>query len=337
MSTFSYILCFLWSFLIALFAIPSVRNLAFKKRLLDEPNSRSMHESSTPRLGGLAIFAGFLSSVTLFGTVNAPIQCMLSGAILIFFIGLKDDILPVSPVKKFFVQILSTSILLFIGDIRITSFHDFLSIQTLNPGISYFFTAIVIIGITNSINLIDGLDGLAGTVIMFIAFAFGIVFYILGKHPLVSLSICLAGATLGFLRYNFHKADIFMGDGGALTAGFILSFLAINFIESKPCVSSIPLVISILFIPILDTSRVFALRILDGKSPFIPDKNHLHHVLSRVGLSQKSIIVILILSNLLLIVAVWFLKDLGNNILIFSEIALAGILIVLLKIIEKKS
>ncbi|HTF82735.1 MAG TPA: MraY family glycosyltransferase, partial [Cytophagales bacterium] len=143
---------------------------------------------------------------------------MLSGAILIFFIGLKDDILPVSPVKKFFVQILSTSILLFIGNIKITSFQGFLHIDAINEGMSYFFTAIVIIGITNSINLIDGLDGLAGTVIMFIALMFGAVFYTVEKWPLVSLSICLAGATLGFLRYNFHKANIFMGDAGALTA-----------------------------------------------------------------------------------------------------------------------
>lgn len=335
MSTFSFVLCFLWSFLIALFAIPSVRSLAFKKRLLDEPNSRSMHESSTPRLGGLGIFAGFLSAVTLFGKVNEPIQCMLSGAILIFFIGLKDDILPVSPVKKFFVQILSTSILLFIGNIKITSFQNFMDINQLNEGIGYFFSAIVIIGITNSINLIDGLDGLAGSVIMFISFAFGVVFYVNGNHPMVSLSICLAGATLGFLRYNFHKADIFMGDSGALTGGFILAFLSVNFIESKPFESTIALVVAILFIPILDTSRVFALRILDGKSPFVPDKNHLHHVLTRIGFSQKAIVFTLISVNLVTILVTWYFRELGNTLLVISEVIFAIILVVMLRIFEK--
>lgn len=294
-----------------------------------------MHEYSTPRLGGLAIFAGFLSAITMFGTINRPIQSMISGAILIFFIGLKDDILPVSPVKKFFVQILATSILMFIGDIKITNFHEFLGVEMLNDGISYLFSAVVIIGITNSMNLIDGLDGLAGSVIMFIAIVLGVIFYIEGNHPLVSLAVCLAGSTLGFLRYNFHKANIFMGDAGSLTAGYIISFLTINFIETKPFQSTIALAIAILFIPILDTSRVFTLRILDGQSPFIPDKNHLHHVLSRIGLSQKAIVFSLIGLNLFAIIVIWLLKDYGNTILVFSEVIFAGLIVIMLKILEK--
>ncbi|HTF81116.1 MAG TPA: hypothetical protein VL947_05310, partial [Cytophagales bacterium] len=124
---------------------------------------------------------------------------------------------------------------------------------------------------------------------------------------------------------------------GALTAGFILAFLSVNFIESKPFESTIALAIAILFIPILDTSRVFALRILDGKSPFIPDKNHLHHVLSRVGMPQKTVIFTLILLNFVIVATVWALKDLGNTLLVFSEVVFAGILIILLKVVEKDS
>lgn len=335
MNAFSYILCFLWSFLITLFAIPSIRSMALKKKLLDEPNNRSMHEISTPRLGGMAIFAGLLSSLTLFGTINEPIQRMLSGAILIFFIGLKDDILPVSPVKKFFVQILSTCIILFIGEIRITSFQNFLGVNVLNDGISYFFTAIVIIGITNSFNLIDGLDGLAGTVIVVVALFFGISFYTINQSPLVCLTICLIGATIGFLRFNFSKADIFMGDSGSLVAGFVIAFLTVNFIELKPFQSNIAIAIAILYIPILDTARVFALRILDGKSPFVPDKNHLHHVLTRIGLSSKQVVIALVSLNIFVILLTYIFQHLGDTILICSEVLFATALIIIFNYIEK--
>ncbi|MFN8437681.1 MAG: MraY family glycosyltransferase [Cytophagales bacterium] len=335
MNILSYILCFLWAFLISLFAIPSIRSMALKKRLLDEPNGRSMHEISTPRLGGMAIFAGLLSALTLFGTVTPSIQCMLSGAILIFFIGLKDDILPVSPVKKFFIQVLATSILLFIGNIRITSFQGFLGIGVINEGISYFFSAIVIIGITNSINLIDGLDGLAGSVIVLISSCFGISFFISQNSPLLGLSICLIGGTIGFLRYNFEKANIFMGDSGSLVLGFIIAFLSINFLEMQIFNANIALIIAFLYIPILDTSRVFGLRILSGTSPFVPDKNHLHHVLSNKGLNSIATKAVLILFNLSIVLFVASYQDLGNTLLVSIEIILGLLVVVALKFIEK--
>lgn len=224
---------------------------------------------------------------------------------------------------------------MFIGNLKITSFQGIFGVEILNDGLSYFFSAIVIIGITNSINLIDGLDGLAGTVIMFICFVLSFFFYLSGVQPMVALALCLAGSTLGFLRYNFHKANIFMGDSGSLTAGFVLSFLTINFIEVKPINSSIAMAIAILFIPVLDTSRVFGLRIVNGQSPFVPDKNHIHHVLIRLGLNAKLIVASLILLNLLLVFAIWHFDYVGNTVLVSIEVVLALLIVIILKVLEK--
>ncbi|HWZ21175.1 MAG TPA: MraY family glycosyltransferase [Cytophagaceae bacterium] len=299
-----------WAFLISVFAIPSIVQVAHTKRLLDEPNDRTIHEFLTPRLGGLAIFAGFLSAITIFGKIDYGIQHTLAGSVIIFFIGLKDDIVSVSAFKKFFVQVLATGIVMFMADIRITSFQGILGIGVLEPGISYLFTFVVIIGITNALNLIDGLDGLAGSIVLVCCFVFGIYFSMSEDkyyYAYSSLAFSMLGSILGFLRYNIYKAKIFMGDTGSLVCGFIISVLAIKFVEMKTVSNGPSISIAVLFIPILDTARVFMLRILAGKSPFTPDKNHIHHKLIDLGFSQLASVAILILINVMAIgLAIYF-------------------------------
>ncbi len=307
------ILPFSWAFLISVFAIPSIVQVAHKKRLLDEPNNRTIHELLTPRLGGLAIFAGFISALTIFGKIDYGVQHMLAGSVIIFFIGLKDDIVSVSAFKKFFVQILATGIVMFMADIRITSLQGVLGIETLEPGMSYLFTFVVIIGITNAINLIDGLDGLAGSIVSVCCFSFGL-YFITSEDPYIQIysyvAFSLLGSILGFLRYNMHKAKIFMGDTGSLVCGFIISVLAIKFVETK-MISNTPTVsIAILFIPILDTARVFILRIMAGTSPFAPDRNHVHHKLIEIGFSQLGSVFMLVIINILAIALVIFFDNL---------------------------
>jgi UDP-GlcNAc:undecaprenyl-phosphate/decaprenyl-phosphate GlcNAc-1-phosphate transferase len=302
-------LSFIWSFLIAVFAIPSIIHVAHIKNLLDEPNLRTMHESLTPRLGGLAIFAGFMSSLTIFGDLSNSVQQLLAGCIVIFFIGLKDDIVSVSAFKKFFVQILATGIVMFMGKITVSSFQGALGIFALEEETSFLFTFIVIIGITNAINLIDGVDGLAGVIVLIAASAFGVYFYQHGGAftPYAYVSFALAGAIIGFLRYNLHKAIIFMGDTGSLVCGFIVSILAIQFIEMNNSggeTNSPAIAIAILIIPIIDTVRVFILRILAGASPFSPDRNHIHHRVISLGLSHLSTVLILATVNILAIILV---------------------------------
>ncbi len=327
------ILPFSWAFLISVFAIPSIIQVAHKKKLLDEPNNRTVHEQLTPRLGGLAIFAGFISALTIFGRIDYGIQHMLAGCVIIFFIGLKDDIVSVSAFKKFFVQVLSTGIVMFMADVRITSLQGILGIGELEPGISYLLTFVVIIGVTNAINLIDGLDGLAGCIISVCCFTFG-VYFISAEDSYTQaysyVAFSLFGSIMGFLRYNIHKAKIFMGDTGSLLSGFIISVMAIEFVETR-MISNTPAVsIAILFIPILDTARVFVLRILAGTSPFAPDKNHIHHKLIEIGFSQLGTVFMLVLINALAIGLVIFFDQLSLTmqlILLFGYALLFSVII----------
>ena len=341
MSYYHLALSFVWAFLISVFAIPSIIFVAHIKNLLDEPNKRTMHKSLTPRLGGLAIFAGFFSALTIFGELDFGVQQLLAGSIIIFFIGLKDDIVSVSAFKKFFVQILAAGIVMFMGGIRITDFHGVLGLHELDEGVSYAFTFFVIIGITNAINLIDGVDGLAGTIIAIICISFGFFFYSY-QNPYsfayAYVAASLLGSILGFLRYNLQKAIIFMGDTGSLICGFIVSVMAIQFIELKASEASPSIAIAILFIPILDTLRVFLLRILNGISPFVPDKNHIHHRLTVLGLSHFKTVFVLSVVNIGAIALSVLTTNFGynNTQVILILVVYAVVLSIILEILYKR-
>jgi UDP-GlcNAc:undecaprenyl-phosphate GlcNAc-1-phosphate transferase len=339
-------LSFLWAFLVALFAVPSIIYIAHLKNMLDTPNVRTVHESLTPRLGGVAVFAGFMSSLTIFADLSNGIQQLLAGCIVLFFVGLKDDLVSISVAKKFVGQLLATGIVMIMADIRVTSFQGILGIHELPVGISYAFTFLAIVGITNAINLIDGLDGLAGTIVLIITSTYG--YYFLryggpGYGNYVFVSVCLIGGMLGFLRYNFHRASIFMGDTGSLVCGFIVSILTIQFIEmglkvGQPFASSSPSVaIGILFVPLFDTLRVFIVRMMAGRSPFAPDKNHIHHRILAMGFQQISTVMLLGLLNLVVILFVINFASIGNTWLIVGLIAFSLVLSVFLGVYQSRS
>ncbi|OUJ73776.1 undecaprenyl-phosphate alpha-N-acetylglucosaminyl 1-phosphate transferase [Hymenobacter crusticola] len=341
-------LSFMWAFWVALFAVPSIIYIAHLKNMLDTPNVRTVHESLTPRLGGVAVFAGFMSALTIFADLNNGIQQLLAGCIVLFFVGLKDDLVTISVTKKFVGQLLATGIVMIMAqpEIRITSFQGILGIHELPVGISYAFTFLVIVGITNAINLIDGLDGLAGTIVIIIASTFGYYFYRYGGTSYsnyVYVSVCVVGGILGFLRYNFHRASIFMGDTGSLVCGFIVSVLTIQFIEmglrvGQPFASSAPSVaVGILFVPLFDTVRVFLVRMLAGRSPFSPDKNHIHHRILAMGFQQISTVLLLSLLNLVVILFVINFAELGNTILIGALVAFSVLLSVFLGVYRSRS
>jgi UDP-GlcNAc:undecaprenyl-phosphate GlcNAc-1-phosphate transferase len=312
------VLAFVWAFVIAVFAIPSIIYVAHLKNLLDEPNFRAVHTNLTPRLGGMAIFAGFMSAVTIFGDVTPQIQRLLASTLILFFIGLKDDISPVSAFKKFFVQILATGIVMFLGDIKINDFQGFLGLEMIDDRFAYAFTFLVIVGLINAFNLIDGLDGLAGSLILINSASFGYFFFRFGGAeyaPFALLAFCLMGGILGFLRYNFHKAIIFMGDTGSLVSGMLVSAMAIQFVQMRAVESAPSIAVAILIIPVFDTARVFAIRIFNGKSPFSPDKNHVHHILIRSGLNQMQTVFLLSAINIITILAAISMADMGDNFL----------------------
>lgn len=326
---------FLWSMIIALFSIPSIIRIAHEKNLLDKPNARAIHLNLTPRLGGLAIFAGFMSAITIFGLYGNGVQHLLAGCVMMFFIGAKDDIISVSAFKKFFVQILATGIVMVMGDVRISSLQGFLGIYELESGVSFAFTFLVIVGITNAINLIDGLDGLAGTIILVVSLCFGTYFYFYSIEY-AFVAFCLAGGITGFLRYNIYKARIFMGDTGSLVSGFVIALMSVKFLEMNTVPSAPATAVAVLFIPVFDTLRAFSLRIGSGRSPFSPDKNHLHHRFLAMGLPQIMVVVLMLMVNLLVIIAtVWF-SGLGNTTLLFSQILFAGLLTMILEIQRRR-
>jgi len=334
------VLAFVWAFVIAVFAIPSIIYVAHLKNLLDEPNFRAVHTNLTPRLGGMAIFAGFMSAVTIFGKVTPEIQRVLASSLILFFIGLKDDISPVSAFKKFFVQILATGIVLFLGEIKINDFQGFLGLNGIDDRIAYAFTFIVIVGLINAFNLIDGLDGLAGSLILINSAAFGYFFYRFGGTeyaPYALLAFCLVGGILGFLRYNFHKAIIFMGDTGSLVSGMLVSVMAIKFVQMKAVESAPSIAVAVLIIPVFDTARVFAIRILNGRSPFSPDKNHVHHILIRSGLNQIQTVILLSGLNVATIFASISMAGLGDNFLIGFFALYFIVFLVALQILSRQS
>lgn len=333
------VLSFVWSFVISVFAIPSIIYVAHLKNLLDEPNFRAVHTNLTPRLGGMAIFAGFMSAVTIFGDVTPQIQRLLASTLILFFIGLKDDISQVSAFKKFFVQILATGIVMFLGDIKINDFQGFLGIHLIDDRYAYAFTFLVIVGLINAFNLIDGLDGLAGTLILICSSAFGYFFYRYGGSqyaPFALVAFCLVGGILGFLRYNFNKAIIFMGDTGSLVCGMIVSVMAIEFVQMRVVESAPSIAVAVLIIPVFDTARVFAVRIFNSKSPFSPDKNHVHHILVKAGLSQVQTVIILSSINILSILITTNLAHFGDNFLVLFFIGYFILFFVGTELLAKK-
>ncbi len=252
-----------------------------------------------------------------------------------FFIGVKDDIISVSAFKKFFVQVLAAGIVMFIGGVRISNFQGLMGIYELEMGISYGFTFLVIIGITNAINLIDGIDGLAGSIILIISLTFGVYFYYYDV-PYSYVAFSLAGSVIGFLRYNIYKAQIFMGDTGSLLCGFIISIMSIEFIEMNSVGAAPAIAVGILIIPIFDTIRVFTIRIFNGLSPFHPDKNHIHHHLLSLDLSHLTVVFTLILLNVVTIIFMLYYSHLGNTkLLIIAALIGLGISL-LLSMLKKK-
>lgn len=317
------LLIFFWAMLISMFSIPTIISVAHSKRILDQPDYRKAHSTDTPQLGGLAIFAGFMTSVAIFGQMSIGIQQLLAGSLIIFFVGVKDDINGVSVFKKFFVQVLAAGIVLFYADIRITSFQGLFGVYDLELGISYAFTFLVILCVTNAVNLIDGINGLAGTIVIIITLTFGAYFFLADERGYAYVSFALAGAMLGFLRYNMLDAKVFMGDTGALVSGFIVSVLAIQFIEMKTVSASPALSVSILFIPLFDTLRVFTIRVYNGFSPFMPDRRHIHHYLGELGLSHVQTVIVLATLNICIIGFTMYFAPTGNTKIILGLITLA--------------
>ena len=333
---FDVILSVAISFTITFLAIPVIINVAEMKKLFDVPDARKIHQTPITPLGGIAIFAGFVFGclLTIRFKDSFEFQYFIAATFVIFFLGLKDDILVISPIKKFIGQVLAAFLIIYDGRIQIRSMHGFLGIYELPEMFSLLITYFAVIVIINSFNLIDGVDGLAGSLGLMSAAIFGIYFLNVNMPSYYVLAFSLCGSLLAFLIFNFQPAKIFMGDTGSLLIGSINAILVIKFINvanttdvSYPITSSPAIGFTILMIPLLDTLRVFSIRIFKRRSPFSPDRNHIHHLLLDRGLSHRAITILLVSLNLILIGLVYLGRSLGCTILISSVIAIFFIFI----------
>lgn len=290
---------FLLAFYLCYIIIPVVIRIAHLKNLVDVPNGRTSHQKAVPTLGGIGIFMSFCC-VSLLFSYNYFIpefNFLILGMLVLFFFGVKDDILVLSPRKKMIAQIVVALVVTIMGDVRITSFHGILNIYELPYIASVLISSFIYVALINAINLIDGIDGLASGFGILATLAFGVNFYLIGHIGWAMLSFSMTGALLGFFLYNVYGKThkIFMGDTGSLVLGLFLTVEAIRFIEinsisdSPFSIAASPAIaMAVLFLPIFDTIRIFSIRIANGTSPFRPDKKHLHHVMLRLGLNHKN-------------------------------------------------
>tara|TARA_B100000214_G_scaffold56448_1_gene36227 strand:+ start:9937 stop:10974 length:1038 start_codon:yes stop_codon:yes gene_type:complete len=316
---YNVIFSFLTSFFITFLAIPKVISFANRYRLSDQAGDRASHEGSVPVFGGIAIFLGIILAISLWSQLIDMLFFVIS-LIIVFFVGILDDLLGLSPFKKLVGQILATLIIIYFGDIKIDNMHGVLLVNQLSFPISILFTLFVVIVITNGFNLIDGVDGLATGVGVISSFLFGGVALIMNQIDIAIISFALMGALLGFLKYNYHPAKIFMGDTGSLVVGMILSILAINLIQHGLVFNKLnyfdkgPLMaIAFLSIPLFDSLRVFIVRASKGHGPLSAGRDHIHHALLDLGLGHKRTAIILYAISIFLIIFSFFLLNLNLN------------------------
>lgn len=324
------------AFVITFMAIPSIIRVSIIKNLFDEPGERKSHAASIPTLGGLAIFAGVVFSYTFWsaGYDYTASQYIIAAIIIMFFIGIKDDIIELSAMKKLYGQILAAIVIVLFANIRITSLCGVFGIYQVPYWFSMIFTIFLILVIINAYNLIDGIDGLAGGIGAIASFTFGLWFYNYNDWSLCILSFALFSALLAFLVYNFSPANIFMGDTGSLVVGIILAVLTVNFVELSfdsapfqfPFRSSPAMAIAILIYPLTDTLRVFIVRVMKGHSPFHADRQHLHHFLLDMGLSHREVSITLYLVNIGFILLALSLRNISSLVLLFILLGMAFLL-----------
>jgi UDP-N-acetylmuramyl pentapeptide phosphotransferase/UDP-N-acetylglucosamine-1-phosphate transferase len=317
----------LTSFAVTFLVTPIVISVLRKANIGDAPGGRKIHKKFTPSMGGIGfIFATFVALGIWGWQFPLPDIRYLIGAIaLMFFVGLRDDMVELQAKHKLMGQFLAVLLVVVVGDIRIKDFHGFIGIDELPLLISYGFSSFVLLALTNAFNLIDGLDGLAGTVATISLSLLGTWFYIQGLESYAILSFTLLGGILAFLVFNWHPAKIFMGDTGSLTLGFALGSLVVAFMEQNAALPqgaylrlepSFTAGIVLMIYPLYDMARVFTRRISQGKHPMTADKSHVHHFLMRSGLKHNEVALILGGIQILLISLVFFFRDYSDNLIL---------------------
>lgn len=344
------LLTFFTAFGVVLLSTPSLIKVAILKRLFDEPTEeRKLHKRVIPTIGGVIIFAGtFFSFVLWFPSDNLlnidvgdssylknalalevtksalnDFKYILATVFVLFFVGVKDDIIGTSPIKRLAAHILVALMIVLMADIRIKSMHGIFDIYEIPFWSSIFISLFSIIVIINAFNFIDGIDGLAAGIGLIACIIFGIWFYMANDIVMSLLAFSLAGSLFAFLFFNFSPAHLFMGDSGSTTIGLMLSVLAIKAIEtpsadvSDTFIGEIQrpiFVMAVLSYPLIDTLRIFVYRTIKGISPFEADRNHIHHALLDTGMNHRGVSITLYIANLFVIAAAVIFRGLSPTV-----------------------
>ena len=330
------ILC---SFLLTFYTIPTVVKISRRKNLMDEPGSRSSHLRKIPNLGGISMFYSLAVCASIFAFELFDLyKFLFASLVILLYIGVMDDIVVMRAYKKLFAQIIVTSLMVIGSDVRIRSFFGLFGVYELNYFFSVAISIFTFIVLINAFNLIDGIDGLAGGYSILCSAMFGISYYRLGEYnyPLVVLSGVIIGCVIGFLYFNlsnYRNNKIFMGDTGSMILGFLLAFTAICFIDifidkelpevPRYYLQSAPAIaMAILILPIIDTLNVFIIRICNGKSPFVADKNHIHHSLLKLGLTHRRSTAYILMYYLSIVSVAYFFRHINVNVLLLVIVIL---------------
>lgn len=333
---------------------PNIISISKIKGLMDAPGERKMHSTQTPTLGGLGVFFVFSLTIIIFGAMANLVQAdlikllsLFGSLIILVFLGIKDDLISVSPRGKFLGQLIAVMNVVVLTDTRIVNFEGLLGIGELPYLVSVLFSVFVFILIINALNLIDGIDGLAASIAIISSTSFGILFLINENYLMTLVSAILVGALIGFLRYNLSSnKKIFMGDCGSMLTGFLLAYQGICFLtvnEIAQPLTKVPnapvLLLAILSYPLFDLLRVFAIRIKQGRSPFSADSNHIHHRLLRLGLNHKKATLVLCLCNTAVIVFAILSISLNIHLALLATVVMGATLYLLpfLKVFELAS
>ncbi|MCG6190401.1 MraY family glycosyltransferase [Maribellus maritimus] len=325
-------------FTLVMIAVPPILRVARQKNLFEPIEERKIHTGSIPSLGGVAIFFGFVLSTIIAtdGYTFDSLKYIIAAVILMFFIGLKDDLMIISAKKKFIVQLFAGVILITLGNVRLTNLHGVLGVYDIHYFVSLFLTLFIMIAIINAFNLIDGIDGLASGLAIVASAFLGVWFFLASEIQFSIMSFALMGSLAAFFLYNVfgHRNKLFMGDTGSLIIGLVVSTLVIKFnefniVKTNPVsIYSAPSVsFAVIIVPLIDTLRVMTIRLMQKRSPFSPDKNHIHHRILELVPNHLQVTSILAIATIFVTGIAILFNNMGLNVTVqFLLVFTLGIL-----------
>ena len=330
----SSVLTLVGSFMLVYIIIPKIAWIVHSKNLIDHPDTRSAHKNATPTMAGFAFFLTLIFIVFFLKDWDTDLIGLnvIAGITLIVAIGLKDDLVVSSPKAKLIGELMAVFFLLFCTCMQVTSLDGFLGVYQLPMIVSIGVSILIIVTIINAYNLIDGVDGLAAVVGIVIFSIYALIFYGTGLYYYFLLCLSLIGVLLAYLRYNLSSTKkIFMGDTGSLLIGYCIGFFTLKFLAMDASLfkqftfnpeNKLIIIAAILFIPLFDMIRVIGIRLLANKSPFYPDRNHVHHLLLDVGFSHFKVAFLTGFINYVLVIGFIYLAS------IFDSFQMMGVLTV---------